>query len=165
MAEPGRRTMRSPVRTAILMAFTLLSAAILGRCSSSPPVPDVEAELQKLKIPTIPKTFTPAQKAAVEKAWTGPGQFFVKRGCIACHAVSVYDIKGFSPIAPDLSIAIDDVRTRFGRTVEDFLDKPQGTMEMVLNQLIKLTPEDKKEAIKHLQIAHEAHQSKLAAAK
>jgi len=75
----------------------------------------------------------------------------------------VYDVKGLSPIAPDLSIAIDDVRTRFGRSAEDFLEKPQGTMEMVLGQLIKLTPEEKQEALKELHLANEEHQKRQAA--
>ena len=98
----------------------------------------MNAELQKLKIPTIPKKLNAAQIAMVEKAWDGPAKFFVQRGCIACHNISIHDIKGLTTIGPDLSIAVEDVKTRFGRTVEDFLDKPQGTMQMVLGDLIKL---------------------------
>ena len=152
--------MRLTTRQLGLAAISLLSAALLIRCSTGTAKPDVEAELQKLKIPTIPKTLTAAQKANVEQTWDGPGKWFVRRGCMACHAISVYDVKPFMPIGPDLSIAVDDVRTRFGKTVEEFLDKPQGTMEMVLTQLIRLTPEEKADALKELHAAHKAHQQK-----
>jgi len=145
-------------------AVVMLALAIGTRCSSAPAKPDVEAELQKLKIPTIPKVLTAAQKTNVEQAWDGPGQWFVRRGCMACHPITVYDVKPFMPIGPDLSLAVEDVRTRFGKSVEEFLDKPQGTMEMVLGQLIKLTPEEKVEALQHLHSAYQAHQRKKAGA-
>ncbi len=114
--------------------------------------------MQKLKIPTIPKKFTPDQKAMVEKAWAGPAQFFVHRGCIGCHSISVHDIKGLTTIGPDLSIAQTDVQKRFGRTLEDFLDRPQGTMQMVLGSLITLTPEDKATAIRALHEFYQEHE-------
>ena len=140
-------------------AIALLSVAMLSRCGGAPK-PDVEAELQKLKIPTSPKVLTAAQKANVEQAWDGPGKWFVRRGCMACHPISVYDVKPFMPIGPDLSIAVDDVRTRFGKSVEEFFEKPQGTMEMVLTQLIKLSAEEKAEALRELHAAHQIHQQK-----
>ena len=97
-------------------ALAILAAAMLSRCAGGPPKPDVQAELQKLNIPTIPKTLSPTQKTHVEEVWNGPGKWFVQRGCLACHPVSVYGVKPFTPIGPDLSIAVDDVRTRFGRS-------------------------------------------------
>jgi hypothetical protein len=143
-----------------MTAFAVLwAAATFSRCSGPPKV-DVEAEMQKLKIPTIPKKFTPDQKAMVEKAWDGPAQFFVHRGCIGCHSISVHDIKGLTSIGPDLSIAQTDVQKRFGRTLEDFLDSPQGTMQMVLGSLIKLSPEDKATAIKSLHEFYQEHEKR-----
>lgn len=133
-----------------------------ARCSSGPPPVDAEAELRKLNIPTIPRTLTVAQKENLQKAWHGEGQWFVRRGCVSCHSISVYDVKGLTPLGPDLAVAVDDVRTRFGRTVEEFMDKPQGTMEMVLGQLIKLTPEEKREALSQLHRAHEIHKKQKA---
>ena len=72
----------------------LLIVAIVANCSSfgGAPKPDVAAELQKLKIPTMPKTFTAAQKADIEKNWDGPGKWFVRRGCFACHTISVHGV-------------------------------------------------------------------------
>lgn len=139
-------------------AVTLLMAALVSACSTAPPKPDVAAELQKLKIPTIPKTLTPAQTADIERMWDGRGQWFVKTGCFACHAVSVFDVKGLAPIGPDLSNAVDDVKTRFGRSLEEFWKEPQGTMQMVLSQLIVLTPEQKDVALKELQAAFAEYQ-------
>lgn len=147
-----------------LAAMVLLAAALLSRCGG-PPKPDVQAELQKLNIPTIPKTLSAAQKAHVEEVWDGPGKWFVQRGCLACHAVSVYGVKPFTPIGPDLSIAVDDVRTRFGRSLEEFLKEPQGTMQMVLGQLIKLSDAEKAEALKELQAAYQLHQQTKAGSK
>lgn len=149
-------------RLIAVVLMILWTAAACGR--SGPPKPDVVAELQKLKIPTIPKTFTAEQKANVEKAWDGPAKWFVHKGCIACHAISVHDIKGLTAIGPDLSIAETDVQKRFGRTLEDFLDKPQGTMQMVLGDLIKLSPEDKASAIKALRAFHQEHERRKSAA-
>ena len=110
----------------------------------------------------LPKKLNVEQTAMIEKAWDGPAQFFVKRGCIACHSISIHDIKGLTTIGPDLSIAVEDVKTRFGRTVEDFLDKPQGTMQMVLGTLITLSPEDKAIAIKQLHEFYAEHQKRKA---
>ena len=156
-------------RFRVFTPFSLLAVAVLvlwtaAACSrlSGPPKPDVNAELQKLKIPTIPKKLNVEQTAMIEKAWDGPAQFFVKRGCIACHSISIHDIKGLTTIGPDLSIAVEDVKTRFGRTVEDFLDKPQGTMQMVLGTLITLSPEDKAIAIKQLHEFYAEHQKRKA---
>ena len=157
---PKQVSMRTLATRLSLTAVTLLMATTMARCSSAPEKPNVETELQKLKIPTIPKALTAAQKANIEQAWDGPGKWFVRRGCMACHAISVYGVNGLTPLGPDLSIAVDDVRTRFGRSVEEFLEKPQGTMEMVLGQLIKLTPDEKAEALRELHAAHQAHQKK-----
>ena len=116
-------TRRTRLFTALTASLAILWAGAACSKLSGPPKPDVNAELQKLKIPTIPKKLNAAQIAMVEKAWDGPAKFFVQRGCIACHNISIHDIKGLTTIGPDLSIAVEDVKTRFGRTVEDFLDR------------------------------------------
>jgi hypothetical protein len=142
----------------------VVAAGLLGGCStaSTAPKTDVVAELQKFKIPTVPKSFTPEQKAEIERAWDGPGKFFVRHGCFSCHAISVHGVKGLAPIGPDLSNAEEDVQTRFGRSLEDFLKEPQGTMQMVFSQLIVLTPEQKSEALQELQAAFRAYEKQKA---
>ena len=71
---------------------------------------------------------------------TGPGAWFVKTGCFVCHSISALGVKSPAQIGPDLSTAVEDVQTRFGRTVDDFLREPTGTMSVVLSRQIILTP-------------------------
>ena len=86
---------------------------------------------------------------------TGEGAFFVKKGCFACHSVSAFDIKSASDIGPDLSLAVADVQSRFGKTLEDFLAKPTGTMAVVLATQIQLTDQERQEAITKLKMAYQ----------
>ncbi len=96
---------------------------------------------------------TPAEIAAEEKMKSGPGAWFVKTGCFVCHSLSVYGVQSPAQIGPDLSNAVEDVQARFGRTLDDFLRAPTGTMSVVLSRQIILTPEQKTIAIQKL---HEA---------
>jgi hypothetical protein len=95
---------------------------------------------------------------------TGPGAWFVKTGCFVCHSVSAFGVKSPAQIGPDLSSAVEDVQSRFGRTIDDFLAAPTGTMSVVLTRQIILTPEQKQEAIRNLRSAFAEHQ-RLKAAK
>ena len=56
---------------------------------------------------------------------------------------------------PDLSWAPDDVRTRFNKTVEEFLFEPTGTMKIILESQIVLTDEQKWEAIDKIMKAYD----------
>jgi cytochrome c2 len=89
---------------------------------------------------------------------TGPGAWFVSTGCTTCHSLSVYGIKSPAQIGPDLSIAVEDVQARFGRTVDDFLASPTGTMSVVLSRQIVLTPEQKQVAVQKLREAFAEYQ-------
>ena len=100
-------------------------------------------------------TAAPATSAA-----TGPGQWFVETGCVQCHSVSAFDVKSQAQIGPDLSIAVEDVRTRFGVELEEFLENPSGTMALVFSSQIQLTPEQKKVALQKLRDAYAEHQRK-----
>ena len=142
----------------LLGMTALMSVAIAARCAMGPPKPDVVAELNKLNISSLPKTYTPEQIADIERVWDGPGQWFVRTGCFACHPVSVYGVKSLSPVGPDLAMAVNDVQSRFGRTLEDFWKEPQGTMQMVLTQLIVLSPEQKATALIELHKAFDEYQ-------
>jgi hypothetical protein len=95
---------------------------------------------------------------------TGPGAWFVKTGCFVCHNVSSLGVKSPAQIGPDLSIAVEDVQARFGRTVDDFLRAPTGTMSVVLTRQIVLTPEEKEVAIQKVREAYAEHQKQKAAA-
>lgn len=114
---------------------------------------------------TIPARYLPgvkfteqqtAEEAEKEKRMLeGEGAFFVKKGCFVCHSVSTLGVESASKIGPDLSEAITDVQSRFGKQLEDFLNNPTGTMAVVLSTQIILSPEEKREAVEKLKIAYQ----------
>ncbi len=106
---------------------------------------------------------TPSEKEDEERMRTGPGAWFVKTGCFICHNVSSLGVKSPAQIGPDLSVAVEDVQARFGRTIDDFLAAPTGTMSVVLSRQIILTPEEKATAIQKLREAFSEHQKQKAA--
>ena len=65
-------------------------------------------------------------------------------------------------IGPDLSTAVEDVQSRFGRTLDDFLREPTGTMAVVLSRQIILSPEEKAVAISKLREAYAEHEKQKA---
>jgi hypothetical protein len=75
-----------------------------------------------------------------------------------CHSIQVYGVRSPAQIGPDLSNAVEDVQSRFGRTIDDFLREPTGTMSVVLSRQIILTPEQKAIAIQKLREAFAVYQ-------
>lgn len=100
-----------------------------------------------------------------ERMKSGPGAFFVQKNCFTCHSVSTLGIDAAAQIGPDLSFAVEDVQSRFGRTLDDFLMKPTGTMDVVLSTMIPLTKEERLEAIEKLRYAYELVQKERALTK
>ncbi|MGE5232511.1 MAG: c-type cytochrome [Acidobacteriota bacterium] len=100
---------------------------------------------------------TPEEAAEEQRMATGPGAWFVKTGCFVCHSISALGVKSPAQIGPDLSTAVEDVQSRFGRTLDDFLREPTGTMSVVLSRQIILTPEQKAVAIGKLREAFQEH--------
>lgn len=96
---------------------------------------------------------TAEERAAEERMRTGPGAWFVQTGCFVCHSIAAFGVKSPAQIGPDLSIAVTDVQSRFGRTVDDFFMNPTGTMSVVLSRQIILTPEQRQVAIGKLREA------------
>jgi cytochrome c2 len=106
-----------------------------------------------------PKDVPTAEEVAKEKRMLeGEGAFFVKKGCFICHSVDSLGIENSAKIGPDLSEAVTDVQSRFGRTLEDFLKTPSGTMAVVLATQIQLTDDEKREAVERLKIAYQRKQ-------
>ena len=89
---------------------------------------------------------------------TGPGGWFVQTGCFVCHSISALGVRSPAQIGPDLSNAVEDVQSRFGRTIDDFLREPTGTMSVVLSRQIILTPEQKTVAVSKLREAFQEYQ-------
>jgi hypothetical protein len=92
----------------------------------------------------------------------GPGAWFVKTGCFVCHSIEALGVKSPAQIGPDLSTAVEDTQTRFGRTVDDFLREPTGTMSVVLSRQIVLSPEEKEVAVQKLREAYAEHEKQRA---
>jgi len=106
---------------------------------------------------------TPEEKEAERKMATGPGAWFVKTGCFVCHSISALGVKSPAQIGPDLSVAVEDVQSRFGRTIDDFLNAPTGTMSVVLSRQIILSSEEKAIAVQKLREAFAEYQKQKAA--
>ena len=85
------------------------------------------------------------------------GEIFLHKGCPQCHSISTFGIKSPTEVGPDLAKAYDDVQTRFGVKLTEFLNAPTGTMQMVLGSLIKLTPAERDSIIHILSELHEEH--------
>jgi cytochrome c2 len=98
---------------------------------------------------------TPEEAEKERQMLTGEGAFFVKKGCFICHSVSTLGIESAAKIGPDLADASVDVQSRFGKTLEDFLNNPTGTMSVVLATQIRLTDLEKREAVEKLKIAYQ----------
>jgi len=117
-------------------------------------------------VPGLPRTDpqSAAEKTAEDAMKTGPGAWFVKTGCFVCHSIAALGVKSPAQIGPDLSNAVDDVQSRFGRTIDDFLAAPTGTMSVVLSRQIILTPAEKTVAIQMLRDAFKEYQRQKTAA-
>jgi cbb3-type cytochrome oxidase cytochrome c subunit len=109
----------------------------------------------------VPRTDpqTADEKATELRMKEGPGAWFVKTGCFVCHSISALGVRSPAQIGPDLSTAVEDVQSRFGRTLDDFLNAPSGTMQVVLSRQIVLSPEEKAVAVSKLREAFAAHQA------
>jgi cbb3-type cytochrome oxidase cytochrome c subunit len=111
-------------------------------------------------VPGTPRTDPQSadEKLAEDAMKTGPGAWFVKTGCFVCHSIQALGVKSPAQIGPDLSNAVEDVQSRFGRTVDDFLAAPTGTMSVVLSRQIILSPAEKAVAVEKLRDAFKEYQ-------
>jgi cytochrome c2 len=107
---------------------------------------------------------TPEEAERERMMREGPGKFFVEKTCFICHDVSSLGIESATKIGPDLALAVEDAPRRFGRTLDDFLMNPSGTMQVVLSKQIQLSPEERREAIRLLKEAHQRYLEQKAAA-
>ena len=113
------------------------------------------------KAPVMPTL--PGMAAVAQPTITGNDPragLFLTKGCPTCHSVTAVGIKSSADVGPDLSIAYTDVRNRFGVSLEEFLPNPTGTMQMVLGQLIKLSPAERDSIIHILKQVNEEQEHK-----
>lgn len=85
---------------------------------------------------------------------------FIQKGCPQCHSISALGVKSPTEVGPDLTMAYDDVRSRFNQPLEQFLHNPTGTMQMVLSQMITLSPEERDSVIHILKRLHEEREER-----
>jgi hypothetical protein len=103
----------------------------------------------------------PGTPAATTVTYTDArGEIFVRKGCPQCHTLSAFGIKSPSEIGPDLTGAYEDVQTRFGLKLDQFLAAPTGTMQVVLSSMIKLTPAERDSIIHILTELHEEREER-----
>lgn len=84
---------------------------------------------------------------------------FVQKGCPQCHSISAFGIKSPAELGPDLTMAAEDVKTRFNMPLEEFLHNPTGTMQIVLSSQIQLSTEERDSIIRILKELHEASET------
>lgn len=103
----------------------------------------------------------PGAPAATTYTYTDArGQIFAEKGCPQCHTISALGIKSPGEIGPDLTGAYEDVQTRFNLKLDQFLAAPTGTMQVVLSQMIKLTPAERDSIIHILTQLHEEREER-----
>ncbi len=119
-----------------------------------------QAPVPAALFPGVPRSDprTAQEAEAEDRMKTGPGAWFVQTGCFVCHSIKVFGVVSPAQIGPDLSNAVEDVQARFGRTIDDFLAAPTGTMSVVLSRQIILTNEQKAIAIQKLREAFAEYQ-------
>lgn len=83
------------------------------------------------------------------------GTFFVQKGCVQCHSVSSLGVVSQTNTGPDLALAVEDAPRRFGKSLDMFWRNPSGTMQMVLTSQIKLSDDEKEEALDLMKAAYE----------
>ena len=106
-------------------------------------------------LPASPAGGTPAVSYSDPR-----GEIFVRKGCPQCHSISAFGIKSPAEVGPDLTGAYDDVQTRFGVKLDQFLSTPTGTMQVVLSSMIKLTPAERDSIIHILKQLHEEREER-----
>jgi hypothetical protein len=85
----------------------------------------------------------------IETVASDNDDIFSQKGCVQCHSISPLNIKG-NGTGPDFAIVNDDVQKRFGKTLEEFLDEPEGTMSAIFSAS-PLSAEEKQEVIRLIQ--------------
>jgi len=98
---------------------------------------------------------TPEEAERSRQMREGEGSFFVENSCFVCHSVKAYGLESPTEKGPDLSLAPEDVRARFSKTLEEFIFNPTGTMKIILESQIVLTDEQKWEAIEKITKAYD----------
>lgn len=143
--------MRSPTRLSpVLAALAVLAGC--GKEKASKP-----AATQAAPPAALPPGLPPGE---VQSRGDPRAALFLAKGCPQCHTISALGVKSPNEIGPDLSFAYTDVQNRFGMKLDEFLATPTGTMQMVLGQLITLTPAERDSIIHVLTRLHDEQEGR-----
>jgi cytochrome c551/c552 len=93
--------------------------------------------------------------AAVATSSNPRAAIFQVKGCPQCHSISALGIKSPAEIGPDLTLAYEDVQSRFSMSLQEFLHNPTGTMQVVLSSQIQLSTAERDSIIRILTDLHE----------
>jgi cytochrome c5 len=145
--------------TARVAAVLLALAAGASGCGSGTKAESPAASAAPAAAPAAAPNAAAAAAAAANANATPEGKFFVQKGCAQCHALKAYGVVSQIQMGPDLGLAKEDVKARFGVELEEFFANPPGTMALVLSSQIVLTPEEKKDVIRRLEAAFEANKA------
>lgn len=104
--------------------------------------------------PAVP----PGGQADVPSSSDPRAAIFLNKGCPQCHSISAFGVKSPAEIGPDLTMAYQDVQTRFNMPLEEFLHNPTGTMQVVLSGQIQLSTAERDSIIHILKELHEDSQ-------
>jgi hypothetical protein len=85
---------------------------------------------------------------------------FLEKGCPQCHSISALGVKSATEVGPDLTLAYSEVKNRFNVSLEEFLPHPTGTMQVVLSQMITLSPAERDSIIHILKRLHEEREER-----
>lgn len=85
---------------------------------------------------------------------------FLEKGCPQCHSISALGVKSATEVGPDLTLAYSEVKNRFNVSLEEFLPHPTGTMQVVLSQMITLSPAERDSIIRILKRLHEEREER-----
>jgi cytochrome c2 len=83
-----------------------------------------------------------------------PDNILSKRGCLGCHSVSALNLKG-GAIGPDLSNIYNEVQSKHGMTLEQFLTKPNSAVMSGVIGSKPLTDDERNQVIEFLKKASE----------
>ncbi len=96
----------------------------------------------------------------VESSGDPRAALFLEKGCAQCHSISALGVKSPTDVGPDLTLAYADVQNRFGVKLEEFLPHPTGTMQLVLSQVIQLSPAERDSVIHILKRLHDEREER-----
>src|SRR4030095_389819 len=123
----GRRVNRATAALGVMAAVLAASFCASAEDKAMKRSTELVDSLKKQSISGLPATLTVEQAMEIDRGRTGPGGWFVEKGCFACHSMSVYGVKSYSQVGPDLSTAVTDVKSRFGKDLDEFWHQPMGT--------------------------------------